>query len=176
MISLTSSLECVSYLFLCLGVAAGGTKISINLRNHILCSNFSSQWNLYAVCTTQYLLWFHVCGGEDPLIVTHIKQGFREPRVQSLTSFAAECKSWVCECELWLACVCLWRPKNGGETTNKTQLVWTVPSPAGTVGLIWWIVWEQSGSRWTYFRISFFNSFVSKEMIQCSFYHLFAIL
>lgn len=101
------------------------------------CSNFSSQWNLYAVCTTQYLLGFHVCAGEDPLIVTHIKQGFREPRVQSLTSFAAECESWVCERELWLAYVCLWRPKNG-EDTNKTQLVWTAPSPAGTVGLVWW--------------------------------------
>jgi len=135
-LSLTSSL--VSYFFWSLGVAAGGPKISINLRNHILCSIFFSQWNLYAVCTTQYLLGFHVCAGEDPLYVTHIKQGFREPRVQSLTSFAAECESWLCERELWLAYVCLWRPQNGGEDTNKTQLVWTAPSPAGTVCPLWW--------------------------------------
>ncbi len=32
------------------------------------------------MCATQYLLGFHVCGGEDPLFVAHIKQGFRGKR------------------------------------------------------------------------------------------------
>lgn len=159
------------YLFWSLGVAAGGTKISINLRNHILCSNFSSQWNLYAVCATQYLLGFHVCAGEDPLIVTHIKQGFRGPRVQSLTSFAVECESWVCEQELWLAYVCLWRPKNGGEDTNKTQLVWTAPSPAGTAGLIWW---KDHLKRWFENSMVVVGRFQNKLFV-LFFNHLFAV-
>ncbi len=62
----------------------------------IFCNNFSSQWYLYAVCATQYLLGFHVCGGEDPLIVAHIKQGFRgkRPKPDLICS-------WMWELGLW---------------------------------------------------------------------------
>ncbi len=87
---------CVFYLSWCLGVAAGGTIIILSLRNPIFCNNFSSRWYLYAVCATQYLLGFHVCGGEDPLIVAHIKQGFRgkRPKPDLICS-------WMWELGLW---------------------------------------------------------------------------
>lgn len=101
-------------------------------------------------------------------------------RGQSLTSFAAECESWVCERELWLACVCLWRPESGGEDINRTQLVWTAPSPAGTVGLhlknivVVWLWWEVT-SPWisfSYIIFLFINLFKIK-WFRCSCTHPF---